>query len=378
MKTLSPILFILLALWLCPRQSAAQSGKTVFQVDLAALDGTELHASNLFHYRVINSSNQSQRVTITGRIQFRRSNLNFSYRYDALLQPGSNDMADKARAVSWTFSDNALKELFQTYDKLPQGTYEYCVSIQAHKGGEGSTTSEPEACVYNTVEDIFLINLMSPENDAKLHETNPMLSWTVNYHFASELTYRLRVAELKKGQTPVAAMTRNNPVYQDNHVMTTGSVYPVTARPLQKWQPYVWTVDAYYKGILLGGAEVWKFTIVDDSLLKGGPYDTYFVDIRQEHSSTTYYAVGKIKLKYVLEALPQESLQLVLRNDKGKVIRLPQNSSLQAVLGDNRFEIDLEQQADLKHMGQYTLELTGSGGNLYKLLFTYVNPVLVN
>jgi len=358
-----------------PSGSNAQASQLT--VDLSGVDGIELSPGNVFNYRIDNRSNQSQQVTVTGRLQYRRSNLGFTYKYTALLQPGNNDMRNNAHSPSWTYTDNALRELFQTYNKLPQGTYEYCIIVQVNRGGESNGSDQPEACVYNTVDDIFLINLMSPENDAKLHEFNPMLSWVVNYHFASELTYRVRVAELKKGQTPVAAMTRNNPVYQDSHVMTTSTVYPVTAKPLEKWQSYVWTVDAYYKGILLGGAEVWKFMIIDDELLKGGPMETSFVDIRQEQSHTAYYAVGKIKIKYVEEEKPRETLKIVLRNDKGKVVKLQQDG-LQAVAGDNRFEIDLGGQADLKHMGHYTLELSNSNGAIYTLPLTYVNPDLLD
>jgi hypothetical protein len=374
MKHFSFLFFLCLAL-LPSRHVHAQPGRPAVQLDLSAVDGIELSPFNIFNYRIDNRSQQSQQVTVTGRIQFRRSQLGFSYQFNVLLQPGINNMSEKDHHPRWTFSDNALRELFQKYSKLPQGTYEYCVSVQQNAGGESNAAAQPDACVYNTVNDIFLINLVSPENDAKLHEQNPMLSWTVNYHFAQELNYRLRVVELKKGQTPATAITRNNPVYQDNHVMTTGTIYPVTARPLEKWQPYAWTVDAYYKGILLGGAEAWKFTIVDDSLLKGGPAETFYVDIRQEHNNASYYAVGRLKLKYVLDERPEDPLKIVLRNAKGKIVRL-QQQGLQAILGDNRFEIDLEQQADLKHKMHYTLELTNSAGTLYTLPFIYINPAL--
>jgi hypothetical protein len=367
------LFYVLLLLVLPFSGRAQQPGLPALVLDLSGVDGIDLVPGNVFNYRIDNRSQQAQQVTVRGRLQFRRSQLGFSYSYTALLQPGSNNMSSLARNPSWTYTDPALRELFQTYSKLPQGTYEYCVSVVQSRGGESTGNDQPDACVYNTVDDIFLISLMSPENDAKLHEYNPMLSWTVNYRFASELTYRLRVAELKKGQTPIAAITRNNPVYQDAHVPVTAAVYPVTARPLEKWQPYVWTVDAYYKGILLGGAETWKFTIIDDSLLSGGGGETFYVDIRQEQGSTSYYANGKLKIKYVENEVPRETLQIVLRNDKGKQIKL-QQEGLQAVVGDNRFEIDLKAQTDLKHKGHYTLELTNSLGGSYKLYFVYLNP----
>jgi len=367
------ILLIFIAVLIFTDPPAARAQQSGLIVDMSGVDGIELTPGNLFQYRIDNRSGQSKQVTVTGRLQFRGSRLGFSYKYSAQLQQGSNNMAANVHGVSWTWTDNALRELFQTYTKLPQGTYEYCVTVQAAGSGESPDQQQPDACVYNTVDDIFLINLMSPENDAKLHEFNPMLSWTVNYRFASELTYRLRVAELKKGQTAVAAMTRNNPIYQDGHVMTTGTVYPLTARPLEKWQPYVWAVDAYYKGILLGGSEVWKFTIVDDSVLKGTPMEMFYVDIRNEAGHASYYAIGKAKVKYVVEDKPREQLQLRLYDGKGKTIQLPQ-TAVQAVLGDNMIDIDLAAGNNLKHNGQYTLELTNSSGKVYRLSITYLNP----
>ncbi|MDI9320988.1 MAG: hypothetical protein QM530_11045, partial [Phycisphaerales bacterium] len=253
--SVSKVLALLLITLICLVQQV--KAQQALAVDLSLIDGIELNSDNIFNYRIDNRGDKPMQVAVTGRVYYRRSALNFTYKYNLLLQPGINTMSkNNIPNPIWTFSEAGLKELFVNYNKLPQGTYEYCVSVIPQKlSGEQIPSDEPNACTYQTVEDIFLINLVTPENDAKIYEYNPMLAWVVNYPFASELTYKLRVAELKQGQNPQNAVTRNNPMYKDDHVMTTGTVYPVAAKPLQKWQPYVWTVDAYYKGILLGGAE---------------------------------------------------------------------------------------------------------------------------
>jgi hypothetical protein len=367
------LLPLLLLLLITAHPAHAQfSGITV---DLSMVDGIELNADNAFNYRINNQKGKTVQAEITGHLQYRRSAMMFTYKYTTSLQPGITTISRTTiPAPAWTFSDNALKELFFNYGKLPQGTYEYCVSVALKNTGETLPAGDPDACVYQTVNDIFLINLVDPENDAKIYDYNPMLSWVVNYPFASELTYRIRVAEQKQGQNPQNAITRNNPMYQDNHVMATGTVYPVTARPLVKFQPYVWTVDAYYKGILLGGSEVWKFTIIEDSELKALPHESFFVDIRNERSQTIYNAVGVIKIKYVLDEKNEETLSLTLRSDKGKVIKI-KDKELKAVLGDNRLEIDLKDQ--LKHMNKYELEIVNSKGETFKLPIRYINPELI-
>lgn len=356
------------------QQVQAQQAVTV---DMSMIDGIELTAENMFNYRINNPSIQAQQAEVKGRVFFRRSSLSFTYSYNITLQPGLNSISKNSiPSPTWTFSDNALKELLFTYNKLPQGTYEYCISVNLKSTQDKPEETEPASCVYQTVEDIFLINLITPENDAKIYEYNPMLSWVVNYPFASELTYKLRVAELKQGQNPQNAITRNNPMYKDDHVMTTGTIYPVAAKPLQKWQPYVWTVDAYYKGILLGGAEVWKFTIVDDSELNSLLKESFYVDIRQEKNTTVYYAVGEVKLKYVLDEKNEELVNITLKTEAGKQIKL-KTKEVKMLLGDNRLNINLKEEVILKHLGKYILEFKNSSGEAFYLSFKYVNPDLL-
>lgn len=373
-KSISLSMLLLLLSLLAALPGRAQL--SAVEADLSLIDGIELTPDNIFNLRIRNSGSQARQVDISGRVYYRRSNLYFSYKFQTTVQPGMNSISRAAIPnPQWSFSEPGLRDLFLTYSKLPQGTYEYCVTVTTTGAGAESAESDNSACVYQTVEDLFLINLVTPENDAKIYEYNPMLGWVVNYPFASELSYKLRVAELKQGQNPQSAITRNNPVYRDDHVMSTGTIYPVTARPLQKWQPYVWTVDAYYKGILLGGAEVWKFTIIDDSVYTALPLETFYVDIRKENNSSVYYAVGELKLKYVLDEKNEETVQLKLKSDGGKNIPL-KSKELKTVLGDNRLQIDLREEARLKHRGKYTLEFKNSSGSVFYLPFVYINPEL--
>jgi hypothetical protein len=369
MHTLRKHLWLLLLVMV----SFSSYGQQQVTVNLGMLDGLDLIPGNIFNYQVLNNSGKTQSALVKGTLRYRGSRLQMAYTFSTILQPGMNVFSkDKVGNPAWTFSDNALKELFFNYARLPQGTYEYCVELEI-QGNESKPAEPVEGCLYNTARDIFLINLVSPENDAKLYEYNPMLNWVVNYPFASELTYRVRVAELKKGQNAENAITRNNPMYQDNNMMGTTVTYPVTAKPLETWQPYVWTVDAYYKGILLGGAEVWKFTIIEDSVLAALPHVSVYVDIRKEKDASVYYAVGELKLKYVLDEKASDILAISLLDKNGKKIDLKEKE-LKAVLGDNRYEIDLKNQLSLKHMGSYQLVVTNSMQETFNLPLKYINP----
>lgn len=350
------------------------SGQSVF-VNLAMLDGIELKSGNVLNYQIINNSEKSRDAKITGTIIFRGSSLRLAYTFNTILYPGVNQFSnERVNNIQWTYSDQALNELFFNYGKLPQGTYEYCVQLQLQQiNGENILDGPIDACTYYTVNDIFLINLVDPENNAKIYEEYPVLTWMVNYPFASELTYRLRVAEVKKGQSNESAITRNNPVYQETGLRATTQVYPVTAKPLEKFQPYAWTVDAYYKNILLGGAEAWRFTIIEDSLLQPKKENQSYYEFAEHIGETRLKAYGELKLKYFADGT-NDTLFLVLRTDKGEVLQLP-DQNIYLKNGYNWMVIQLYEKAHLKQNGKYDLLIRNKANKTFVVPFTYQNPL---
>lgn len=371
------------ALWsafllLLPGRSAAQAFKLT--VDVSSLEGVELTPANAFGYRILNTSGSSPDVRITGTVRFRNSSLRLSYAFNTRLEPGVNTIsAERAGMPQWTASDEALRRLFITYSRLPQGTYEYCVEVLYKGNGHEQAAPEPsEGCVYHTVEDLFAINLVDPEDKALLHERYPAFSWAVNYPFASELTYRIRVAEQKAGQNPANAISRNNPMWQQTDVPATTATYPLAGRPLEVGQPYVWTVDAYYHGLLLGGAENWRFTIVEDSLQEALPDESSYIDINADDGSNRYYAVGQMKLKYAENDFLQNELKIKIRrggSTAGKdEIVWPVNR------GDNFNTYDLTA-LNLRHKEEIEIVVefaqVKSNPVTQVIKFKYVNPTLV-
>ncbi|MFA6057861.1 MAG: hypothetical protein WC756_06670 [Taibaiella sp.] len=347
-------------------------------VNMAMVDGVDLTPDNLFSFQVQSGLKKSSHSLIRGNIKFRNSDLRIAYRFEYDLQPGLNIIPANAVRPQFEYSSQPLRELFEQYKKLPEGIYEYCVSVKPDYNLNESTPGPVyNECVYHKSQDVFLINLIDPDNDAKIYEYNPMLSWTVNYPFASELKYRIRVAEIKEGQNTTGAINRNNPVYDERNLMQMSIVYPVYGKPLQKNQPYVWTVDAYYKGLLLGGAEPWKFTIIEDSLLSAIPRDPSFVDVKRENGSYGLYAPGVLKLKYDLTELKTDSLSLQLLDKNDKEIGLKEAGSLKAVYGDNRFILDFKESQPLKHLQPYTLLIKSQTGSTYRIFFKYANPELL-
>jgi hypothetical protein len=242
--------------------------------------------------------------------------------------------------------------------------------------GEIVAGEEITDCLYQRSEDLFLINLVDPENNAKLYEHYPVFSWIVNYPFASQLTYRIRVAEIKDGQNVVNAVTRNNPVYTESNLPQTTTTYPVYSTPLKTFQDYGWTVDAYYRGILLGGAESWKFTIVEDSELKSITPEQAYYEFEKHKGDVRINAIGVIKLKYNTER-QRDTLSVALFDENGKEVNWPEKQ-YSLSLGDNRIILPLKEKADLRHRTNYTLRVVTKHGKQYEVRFRYINPTFLH
>lgn len=345
-------------------------------VNMAMVDGVDLTPDNLFSFQVQSGLTKSSHSLIKGNIKFRNSDLRIAYRFEYDLQPGLNIIPANAIHPQFEYSSQALRELFEQYKKLPEGIYEYCVSVKPDYNLNESTPGPVyNECVYHKSQDVFLINLIDPDNDAKIYEYNPMLSWTVNYPFASELKYRIRVAEIKEGQNTTGAINRNNPVYDEKNLMQMSIVYPVYGKPLQKNQPYVWTVDAYYKGLLLGGAEPWKFTIIEDSLLVAVSSNQSYFDFSAQTGNTKIYGIDTLKLKYKTYS-SADTLKLELVTDEGKEVSF-KTTTYPLKPGTNYIDLDFPGKAALKHLKTYVMKVTTTRNTAYSIPFTYVNPLYI-
>ena len=345
-------------------------------INTGLIDGIELTRQNILSYQIVSTLNYPLNADVTGTLFYRNNDLRINYSYTMKINPGINQADGNQAPVNWTYSSAALRELFEDYNKLPAGTYQYCIKVTPKNvAGEHDMGNVTEECLYNKNEEMFLINLVDPENDAKLYEKNPSLSWVANYTFSSDLTYKLRVAEIRKGQNTVTAISRNNPVYTENNLRQNTLIYPVSAKPLQVNQPYAWTVDAFYKGILLGGAEPWKFTIIEDTLLANIPKESSYIDVKDQQGKTMSYAVGKLKLKYLLKDYRTDSLHLTLMQN-GSEVKL-KNNILNAYQGDNKYIIDFENTPKLKHGKIYVLNIENAYRQKYAITFRYINPAFL-
>lgn len=354
-------------LFMKPQKSIAQISAVI---NMATIDGMPITPDNVFGYQI--HATKTQSVTIKGSIRYKGSQQWLSYVFHSVLNDGVNTFSPDWVNATWQFSSPALKDVFFTHKILPAGTYEYCVSIVPDNVVVEMDKQQVEECLYRRGGDLFLINLVDPADKSKIKEFNPMLSWVANYSVSNELSYRIRVAEIKQGQNAVNAVMRNQQVYDERNLAGNSIIYPTYARPLVVNQPYAWTVDAYYKGVLLGGAETWQFIITDTQSVTGSSNRSY-IDVRKENGTVLLTAIGNLKLKYLLDEQQNDTLYLEITNDNNKHYSVSPKK-LAAVYGDNRYTLDLAGTSNLKHKSMYNLLIHTKTGHEYKLRFQYFNP----
>ncbi len=358
----SVVLITFMSYWV-----SAQKG---IVINLAPIDGVSISPDNILNYQVQCANGGS--VQINGRIRYRNSDLYLFYTFSYTLRAGTNIIAADQVHPKWEFSSPALQSLFFNYKVLPTGTYEYCVTVVPSTTIKESVTANFEECLFHRADDFFLINLIDPSNKEKLKEYYPPLSWVANYSFSNELTYRIRVAPMKQGQNAMNAVMRNQAIFDENNLSQNSIVYPVYATPLVANQWYAWMVDAYYHGILLGSSEAWQF-IIPDTLDPAKKGNRSYIDIKRESGLNKLSALGELKLKYLLDNAQTDSLYLEINDENGKKRPLDANK-LKAVFGDNRYELDLVNGSNLKHLKKYTMIIKTKSGHEYRLTFQYINP----
>lgn len=344
---------------------------TAISVSLATVDVGQLNKKSMFSYQLSATGQAAGTVSLKGTLKYRNAPHSLSYTLTVPLRPGINDMAEHLERARFEYSSSSVRELFELFDKLPEGMFQYCVQVTG-LGGE-VLQEVVEDCVFGRNEDIFLINLIDPEDKAKLYERNPMLSWVANYPFASSLSYKIKVVEMKKGQNTVNAIKRNNPVFEEKGLMQMSINYPIYAKPLQVGSTYAWTVDAYYRDLLLGGAEPWQFTIVEDSLLKAVPQHISYYEFEKHQGETRLFAVDSIKLKYE-SYRTDDSLKFTFLREDGKIVHETKQA---CVPGTNLIGLHLRDQDKFRHGKMYQARITDQRSRTFIVPFIFIRSELI-
>jgi len=85
------------------------------------------------------------------------------------------------------------------------------------------------------------IQLLEPADTIK--NTTPSFKWQPRTELKNA-TYSLKIVELKSGQVPIEAISKNQPVWTVSGIKELSTRYPIGKPALDSSKTYVWTVEA--------------------------------------------------------------------------------------------------------------------------------------
>ena len=142
---------------------------------------------------------------------------------------------------------------------FPPGKYAICVSaIDAETGLELAKHCFEHEVIVRTPP-----RPLSPKDGAKITTSTPRFTWIhPRREIEKFVTYGIKIAEIKEGQTKQEAITSNPPILVQIGIKRTNFAYPADAPLLEDGKKYVWQVGIYCDGKELISSQPMSFTKV--------------------------------------------------------------------------------------------------------------------
>ncbi len=118
---------------------------------------------------------------------------------------------------------------------LPAGNYRFKLKLQPFEVGDSFEFE---------VKPIGPPRLISPPEGAKLGGPYPDFVWTAPRNYAGRATYKLRIVEVRPGQTKEEALGANPSLFEQAGIRSTRFRYPTRAWKLDENREYAWQVVA--------------------------------------------------------------------------------------------------------------------------------------
>jgi hypothetical protein len=136
-----------------------------------------------------------------------------------------------------------IKDQIERTGRIPEGHYTLCIDVEDPEGGK---------LVQNVCSDFTIVypdppHLVTPFDGDSLENNMqyPVFQWTpVVVPPTYQLNYSLKIVEILPGQTPSKALSSNIPLYENDNILNTTLVYPISALPIEAGKTYVWQVQA--------------------------------------------------------------------------------------------------------------------------------------
>lgn len=268
------------------------------------------------------------------------------------------------------YASNELASITQITGRIPEGEYEYCYELTLIGSKPSGIPDYYENCFTHSLFPLTPLLLLDPDDKEKICNTKPTLVWQSPMPFDPNASYRVLLAELKKGQLPVEALSYNMPIINVPDVKGTRLIYPSHLPELQKGLKYAWQVHYTIDGRLVQKSDIWTFSIECEEK-KDSVENEESYRVLKPFFNGDYY-IAKQHLKFAINNDYGEGLLsyvvYALNDPENKVKGLP---SLRLQNGLNKYAVDLKEHGGFKSGEHYQLEVVLSDRRKYYLRFTY-------
>jgi len=269
--------------------------------------------------------------------------------------------------VSVSYGSNDQGNFLKTSHTLPSGKYSYCAFIKA-------TDVNDEYCTDLESDNSAFLFLVYPPDKDVIDTKNPVLVWTHSDPFSANSQsefYRMLVVDLKKDQSPEAAVNTNVPVYMKNYLTSHQVQYPIDAKELQAGNSYAWQIQKISGGAISNKTEAWEFKLKAPEPVKENKYA-----VMKKTLDASFYLAENNKIYFRFdEGYASNDLHYKILDEKQQVVSAQKSTGkgdrvkMDVVkTGYNQFMIDLSEYKI--GSGLYVLEVTNEKKELYKLKFS--------
>lgn len=324
----------------------------------------------LFEAMVINQGGSSSAV-IHGDLRSRSGEqvMSFSSLSFGLPSGSSTMTSGRPELVDVRYGNTPAGRMALAGQRLPEGTYEFCLSITASQGEDAD-----QWCESVDVERMLFLDLVHPWDRDTLDETRPALTWTLSGDPASvqEAQVRLALAPMPKGINPAQAIAREVPVFVLPQVTDRTVPFPPGLAELVRGKCYAWQVERILEARVVDRSEPWGFCIRENK----DPVPEKYILLDRLQPGAVYTAVdGRLYFRYD-KPYPSEGLKAIVRSGGLQGIPVPVERDAPKAEGETvkspgvgLYMLDL-QRTDVRP-GYHELTITDPKGGQYTLVFNY-------
>lgn len=266
------------------------------------------------------------------------------------------------------FSSTELAIILKQTGKFPEGEYEFCYELSPI-GDKLGLLDVYEYCFHFNSQPLTPLLLIDPLDGEKICNQKPAFLWQAPMPFDLNAKYRIIVAEIKEKQSPIEALSFNQPIINVSELREPRINYPMNLKELEKGKTYVWQIHYSVNNILLSKSEVWTFKI-DCEEEKQVLSDDSYRELQSEISGDFYVAKGKLRFA-LTNSYNEGDLSFSIINLKEPEKSISNLPKLKLASGLNKYELNLSEYRTFRNGEHYQLQVQLLNGEKLFLRFTY-------